>query len=120
MELSQSQVTTLLASLESEPVEAVWLYGSYANGSAHAGSDLDVALQLVSGVDEWSFLAGINSQLSNRLGLQVNAININSAPTPLALEAVEGRRLWASSQALAMLTEQGIWGKWQEWQENRK
>ena len=71
-------------------VVAAYLYGSVARGQQHRGSDVDVALLL--GEDPPGTLQGLKldlaAKLGERLGLPVQIVLLNQAPTDLVHRVV--------------------------------
>lgn len=113
MTLTPTQLQTIITYLQQQGVLAAWLYGSYANGSANKHSDIDLAVLLHETQDDWQTLPELNHELGQRLKIEVNTLSIAKAPTPLAWEAIEGTRLFGDDEA--MLMEQRVWSKWDEW-----
>ena len=118
MTLTTAQLQTITDYLQQRGVLAAWLYGSYASGNANQHSDIDLAVLLPESQDDWQTLPELNHELSLRLGIEVNTLSIIKAPTPLAWEAIEGTRLFGDSEA--MLIEQRVWSKWDEWNYRRE
>lgn len=96
--------------LQQQGILAAWLYGSYAKGTAGEHSDLDLALLLPESANPWQQLPELDYNLSKMANITINTISIAHAPTLLAYEAVNGQRLFGDSEA--MLMEQRIWSKW--------
>jgi predicted nucleotidyltransferase len=65
-------------------VKLALLFGSQAQGRAHAGSDVDVAV-LAPGVD----LLGLASDLGGAVNAEVDVVSVQDAPIPLLKELVE-------------------------------
>lgn len=74
---------------------AVYLFGSVARGTAHAGSDVDVGVLLAE--DPPRTLAGLKldvaSDLELRLGIPVQLIVLNRAPADLVHRVLRDGRL---------------------------
>lgn len=70
--LTETQFDILRSWAEHTPqVEAAYLFGSYAKGEAHSGSDVDIAIQATEG--NWTALAGKWEQhLTEAIGVKVN------------------------------------------------
>ncbi len=113
MQLPDSLLEQVTHYLQQQGVLAAWLYGSFSKGTANEHSDIDLALLLPESADSWQRLPEIDHQLSNLTGLTVNSISIVQAPAPLAYEAIQGQQLFGDAQA--MLMEQRIWSKWEDY-----
>lgn len=113
MTLSDSQIQHIRDYLQQHGALAAWLYGSHAKGTASQHSDIDLAVLLPEHQDDWQTLPQFDHELSVTLSIPVHCISIVKAPTPLAYEAIEGTCLFGDAQA--MLMEQRIWSKWEEW-----
>jgi predicted nucleotidyltransferase len=113
MKLTSSQVQNITHYLQQQGVLAAWVYGSYAQCTANQQRDIDLAVLLSETQDDWLTLPELDHELSQRMGIEVNTLSIAKAPTPLAWETVEGVRLFGAS--CAMLMEQRVWSKWDEW-----
>ncbi len=78
--------------------QAIYLFGSYANGTANAESDLDVAL-LLPPVEAYTlppaFWWTLQTELSDQLGLPVDLINLRQVNTVFQIEIIDtGRRIY--------------------------
>ena len=113
MQLRESQLQQVTTYLQQQGILAAWLYGSFAKGTANEHSDIDLALLLPEGTDSWQLLPELDNFLSEATQRLVNSVSIINAPTPLAYEAIQGQRLFG--EANAMLIEQRIWSKWEDW-----
>ena len=113
MQLRESQLQQVTTYLQQQGILAAWLYGSFAKGTANEHSDIDLALLLPENTDSWQLLPEIDHSLSEMTQRDANSVSIIQAPTPLAYEAIQGRRLFG--EADAMLIEQRIWSKWEDY-----
>lgn len=112
MQLPDSLRQQVTHYLQQQGILAAWLYGSFAKGTANEHSDIDLALLLPESADPWQQLPELDHQLSKLTSLTVHSISIAHAPTLLAYEAINGQRLFGDADA--MLMEQRIWSKWEE------
>lgn len=65
----------------------IYLFGSYGTGREHAGSDLDLAVLPGSPMDPLVSFATAN-ELSDRLGMPVDLIDLSCASTVMAKEVL--------------------------------
>jgi predicted nucleotidyltransferase len=72
MYLTQTQFDILRSwAQQTRQVDEAYLFGSYAKGEAHIGSDVDIAVKASAG--NWTALAGKWEQhLTDQLGVTVN------------------------------------------------
>lgn len=85
--------------------EAIWLYGSFADGTARADSDLDLAL-LADPPLSSDTLFERTLALVARLGRPVHLVDLGSASTVLRFEVVSrSELLWAVDRFEAELKE---------------
>jgi predicted nucleotidyltransferase len=72
MRLTEAQFDILKAWAQHTPqVKEAYLFGSYAKGEAHAGSDIDIAIR--ASVTDWTFrTAKWEEDLTKAIGVQVN------------------------------------------------
>ncbi|UTW49946.1 nucleotidyltransferase domain-containing protein [Bacterioplanoides sp. SCSIO 12839] len=112
MQLPEPLLQQVSTYLQQQGVLAAWLYGSFAQGTANQQSDIVLALLLPESSNSWQQLPEFDSALSDLNQRTVNSISIIEAPTPLAYEAIEGKRLFGEGQA--MLIEQRVWSKWED------
>jgi uncharacterized protein len=93
-------------------VSRLWIFGSRARGDHHAGSDLDIAIELdlsaASGVDEsggmatWMFdTKGWLEQLQQLTGLPVDLQHFDGSRTPTIQAGLERSSLLFYSKAAA-------------------
>ncbi len=77
------------------PIAAAWLFGSIARGTERADSDVDVAL-LYSEPPKGILAdlpAELESELTTRLGREVQVVVMNRAPAELAMSVLNEDRL---------------------------
>jgi len=79
-------VTALRRVLEAEPdVAYALLFGSSVRGTAHAGSDADIAIELRAGAArDVRSLGGLAARLESAVGRPVDLVLLEEAPVPLA------------------------------------
>ena len=85
----------LRSALEGEPdvVYAV-LFGSSTRGTAHGGSDADIALELRPGAArDTRSLGGLAARLESAVGRRVDLVLLDEAPAPLAYRIFRDGRL---------------------------
>jgi predicted nucleotidyltransferase len=72
MYLTETQFDILRAWAQQTPqVQEAYLFGSYAKGTAHIGSDVDIAIKASAG--NWASLTATwEKQLTDQLGVTVN------------------------------------------------
>jgi uncharacterized protein len=72
--------------LEAEPdVAYALLFGSSARGTAHAGSDADIAIELRPGAArDVRSLGGLAARLESAIGRPIDLVLLDEAPVPLA------------------------------------
>jgi predicted nucleotidyltransferase len=113
MQRRESQLKQVKAYLHEQGILAAWLYGRFASETADERSDIDLALLLPEGTDPRQLLSEVDSFLGEATQRTVNSMSIVDAPTPLAYEAIQGQLLFG--EANAMLIEQYVWSKWEDW-----
>jgi len=83
-------------------LQAIYVFGSRAGGSAHPGSDLDVAVllppQTAQQVGSLA-LSPLQQRLERALRVQVDLVNLRLAPTVFAKEIIAGSERIDSSDA---------------------
>ncbi len=72
-------------------VQGVWLFGSYAREEYHAGSDIDLALLCVPGLGLER--AAVRDHASRAVGIEVDVVDLTTAPATLAWEVITTGRL---------------------------
>jgi uncharacterized protein len=45
MKLSKSKIKIIIDYVKDKPIDKIWLFGSYARGEAHRGSDIDLVIR---------------------------------------------------------------------------
>lgn len=118
--LAAMSMTALTAELERQPeVEVAWLYGSRARGDAAATSDVDLAIAFrlsadASHAEPWERIDDLRARLQAATPLEVSVVDINRAPTPLALNIVnEGKLVVCHSDLRLRTEEQRVWSLWE-------
>ncbi len=93
--------TTIIAYLQEAlpDIEAIFLFGSEANGTADANSDLDIALLSNHPLDAVS-LWNASAELANRVDRDVDLLDVSSASTVMKFQiATKGNILWQKNHA---------------------
>lgn len=103
---------------DDDGIQAVWLYGSRARGSASDNSDYDLAILFKQHINEPLInrirVQELNNKLSSQVNQEVNLIDISTAPVPLAMTVVTDNSLLLDKNSwLRMRCEQGIMSKWE-------
>jgi len=106
---------------EHSDIEVLWLYGSFAKGTSHAGSDIDLAVVFKDWQDDIierrlkSELLAIEWQ--KELGLkeaELSVLDMQIATIPLAMSVLSTGKLLLSKNNSRQLTEQQrIMSKWE-------
>jgi len=106
---------------EHSDIEVLWLYGSFAKGTSHAGSDIDLAVVFKDWQDDIierrlkSELLAIEWQ--KELGLkeaELSVLDMEIATIPLAMSVLSTGKLLLSKNNSRQLTEQQrIMSKWE-------
>jgi predicted nucleotidyltransferase len=113
MQLRESQLQQVNTCLQQQGILAAWLYGSFSKGTANEHSDIDLALLLPEDKDPQQQLLELDHALGKLTHRTVNCVSITQISNPLAYEAIQGQRLFGETDA--MLMEQRIWSKWEDW-----
>ncbi len=98
MELSEKQIKTIIQLLQRKiiPLKAVYLFGSYADGSATDSSDIDLAYLTdhnLTAVQNWE----IANSLANTLKINVDLVNLAQTDTIFRYQIIStGKRLYGS------------------------
>ena len=90
-------LATLRRVLQAEPdVAYALLFGSGARGTAHAGSDADIAIELRAGAPrDVRSLGGLAARLESAIGRRIDLVLLDEAPTALAYRVFRDGRLLA-------------------------
>ncbi len=100
-------------------VEIAWLYGSRATEEYSDTSDYDLAIALTSecfGDDR--IVQDIQYGLSeiNDIGVPTSVVDLNQAPTPLALNVIDdGLVIVCKSDLRLRQEQQRVWSLWEEY-----
>jgi predicted nucleotidyltransferase len=106
---------------ENKNIELLWLYGSYAKGSAHEKSDIDIAVvfktwekDIIKRRLKPELLA---IEWQNKLNLSegdLSVLDMNNAPIPIAMSVLKSGDLLLSKNVSRQLQEQQrIMSKWE-------
>ncbi len=121
MEFKQIKPQIIRLVQEDENIEVLWLYGSYANGTEHENSDIDLAVVF----NTWKKniierrlrpeLLAIEWQ--NRLKLSeggLSLLDMTNAPIPLAMSVLKtGCLLLSKNLSLQLQVQQRIMSTWE-------
>ncbi|MDO9240247.1 MAG: nucleotidyltransferase domain-containing protein [Methylicorpusculum sp.] len=121
MDFNQLKAQIVQLAKSNDNIELLWLYGSYAKGSAHENSDIDLAVA----IKAWEKdvierrlrpeLLALDWQ--NTLNLsegKLSILDINAAPIPLAMSVLTNGELLLSKNAYRQAQElQRIMSKWE-------
>ena len=90
-------LATVRRVLQAEPdVAYALLFGSGARGTAHAGSDADIAIELRAGAPrDVRSLGGLAARLESAIGRRIDLVLLDEAPTALAYRIFRDGRLLA-------------------------
>lgn len=121
MNFKQIKPRLIQLARENNNIELLWLYGSYAKGSAHEKSDIDLAVAFASwesDIVERRFrpeLLALDWQ--NKLNLkegQLSVLDITHAPIPIAMSILQhGQLLLSKNPARQLQEQQRIMSKWE-------
>jgi predicted nucleotidyltransferase len=91
--------------LEAEPgVAYALLFGSGARGTAHSGSDADVAVELTAGTPrDVQALGALAARLEAAAGRRVDLVLVDEAPAPLAYRIFRDGRLLVERDHAALV-----------------
>lgn len=88
MSLTQKQRQNIINFFGNQnPIEAVYLFGSYAQHQTKKGSDIDLAI-LAHQKTDFNFLFDLSSQLFRLLRLEVEIQNLDQVSLPFAFRVV--------------------------------
>ncbi|MBI4994539.1 nucleotidyltransferase domain-containing protein [Candidatus Peregrinibacteria bacterium] len=73
-------------------IEAVYLFGSRANGKIHKKSDIDIAVRFSKKLSLQKLLMLAN-ELTSSLGAEADILDLDSAPLPLQFRVFQARKL---------------------------
>ena len=86
---------------------AVWLFGSATKGQWHAGSDLDIAVQVPG---RWSASERFNSAMAmgHRLGIDVDLLDFQRLDTVMQVQILETGRLLMARDPVRLMQYEGF------------
>jgi len=111
----------LALATENSDIENLWLYGSYAKGTFHAGSDIDLAV-VFKHWQEDIIERRLKSELlalewQKKLGLKegdISILDMEIASIPLAMSVLStGKLLLSKNNARQLKEQQRIMSKWE-------
>ncbi len=121
MNFNDLKTKIIALATEHSDIEVLWLYGSYAKGTSHAGSDIDLAVVFKNWQEDIierrlkSELLAIEWQ--KKLGLkeaELSVLDMEIASIPLAMSVLSTGKLLLSKNNSRQLTEQQrIMSKWE-------
>ena len=103
-------------------VQAIYLFGSHADGSARSDSDVDLALLLPPSdrADPNLFMNPLHLRLQSLTGSDVDLINLRRAPTVLQKEVVMlGIRIYCADETAADEFDITVMSRYQKLNEER-
>ena len=105
-------------------IEAVYLFGSFADGTQDDGSDLDLALLFCPPLDRKQrknlFIHPLHAQLQELTGRKVDLLNLRQMPTVLQKEIVMlGRRIYCANEVVADEFDLGVMSRYQKLNQER-
>lgn len=120
MDLNDLKSQLILLAKDNDAVELLWLYGSYAKGSAHDNSDIDLAVAFKTWEKDVierrlrpELLALDWQNTLNLPQAKLSIVDINLAPIPLAMSVLKTGELWLCKNGYRQAQElQRIMSKW--------
>lgn len=101
MKLSESDIKKIQNYFASQKdVVAVYLYGSFAYGNSHKGSDLDIAVLFDGKVDLYRRLGNLYSNFPNlsiKVEPEVREINLKDSPVFL-MNVIQGKNIYSRDE----------------------
>jgi predicted nucleotidyltransferase len=96
--------TEIIASLQSEiaGLQAIYLFGSHAQGTAGPDSDIDLAVLMAGAIDTVA-LWEVAQRLASNFDCEVDLLDLRSASTVMQYQIITtGRLLWARDVQAAL------------------
>jgi len=122
-EISYQEIKIKVIALakENDDIELLWLYGSYAKGTAHEQSDIDLAVifktwegDIIERRLRPELLALDWQQQLNLKEGKLSILDMNIAPIPIAMSVLKSGQLWLSKNKSRQYQEQQrIMSKWE-------
>jgi uncharacterized protein len=105
-------------------IEAIYLFGSFADNSIGPSSDVDVALLISPPLDRLEssnlFMHPLHAQLEQLTGRRVDLINLRQVPTVLQKEVVMlGRRIYCADELAADEFDISVMSRYQKLNQER-
>jgi len=115
------KIKVIALAKENDDIELLWLYGSYAKGTAHEQSDIDLAVIFKTWEDDIierrlrpELLALDWQQQLNLKEGKLSILDMNIAPIPIAMSVLKSGQLWLSKNKSRQYQEQQrIMSKWE-------
>ncbi len=121
IDFEQVKLQLIELSQANSDIEVLWLYGSYAKGTAHSGSDIDLAVAF-KGWQKDPIQRRLRSELiaidwQQALSLKEGAISVldmSSENIPLTMSVLKtGKLLLSKNRYLQLTIQQRIMSKWE-------
>ena len=105
-------------------IEAIYLFGSFADGTQDGDSDLDLALLFRPPLDRQEsknlFMHPLHAQLQELTCRNVDLVNLRQMPTVLQKEIVMlGRRIYSADEVVADEFDLGVLSRYQKLNQER-
>ena len=118
--VSPSAIETIVAELgQALPLQAIWLFGSEAEGRARVDSDVDIAVLVDGRIDPLTLLDA-RERLASRLGRDVDLVELRHASPILAMQVLKHGRLIREADRRARIAfEAALPGRYEDVQRMR-
>ena len=121
MDFKQLKARLVQLAVSNDNIELLWLYGSYAKGSAHDNSDIDLAVAFKTWEKDVierrlrpELLALDWQNTLNLPEAKLSIVDINVAPIPLAMSVLKNGELWLCKNGYRQAQElQRIMSRWE-------
>lgn len=121
MDFNDLKAQIIQLAKSNDNIELLWLYGSYAKGSAHENSDIDLAVAFKISEEDVierrlrpELLALDWRHALNLPDGKLSVLDINIAPIPLAMSVLKNGELWLCKNEYRQAQElQRIMSKWE-------
>ncbi len=100
-------------------IQAIYLFGSHAEGTTHPGSDLDLAVLADNDVPQ-TRLWETAQQLASLIGMDVDLIDLGKASTVMQMQVIgSGKRLYCRDEKICGAFEDRIFSSYARLNEER-